>query len=235
MRVLLKLSGEFLAGVSGKGFDEKILNRITDEIIEIHQAGVELAIVIGGGNLFRGIGSQSVGIDQPTGDNIGMLATIQNALMLSGVIRNKGHRSRVFSIIQMPYVCEFYTPSLAKLALQKGNICFFAGGVGNPYFTTDTAGVLRAIETDCNVLVKGTNVEGVYDKDPREFADAKLYKTLTYSQALSENLRIMDATAFALAKENQKKIVVFDVSKKGNLKKVILEQSVGTVVTDFRS
>ncbi len=232
MRVLLKLSGEFLAGSSGKGFDEKVLNRITDEIIEIHQAGVELAIVIGGGNLFRGIGSKGVGIDQPTGDNIGMLATIQNALMLSGVIRNKGYKSRVFSIIQMPYVCESYNPSLAKLALEKGNICFFAGGVGNPYFTTDTAGVLRAIETECSVLVKGTNVEGVYDKDPRDFADAKLYKTLTYAKALQENLRIMDGTAFALAKENQKKIVVFDVSKEGNLKKVILERSVGTVVTD---
>ncbi len=232
MRVLLKLSGEFLAGASSKGFDESILNQITDEIIEIHQAGVELAIVIGGGNLFRGIGSKSVGIDQPTGDNIGMLATIQNALMLSGVIRNKGYKSRVFSIIQMPYVCESYNPSLAKLALGKGNICFFAGGVGNPYFTTDTAGVLRAIETECQVLLKGTNVAGVYNKDPREFADAKLYKCLSYGQALQENLRIMDATAFALAQENQKKIVVFDITQKGNLRKAVLEQSIGTVVTD---
>ncbi len=232
MRVLLKLSGEFLAGDLGKGFDEKILARITDEIIEIHQAGVELAVVIGGGNLFRGIGSKSVGIDQLTGDNIGMLATIQNALMLSGVIRNKGVKARVFSIVQMPYICESYTPALAKSALQKGHICFFAGGVGNPYFTTDTAGVLRAIETECDFLVKGTNVEGVFDKDPRKFPKAKLYKSLTYEQALSESLRIMDSTAFALAKDNQKKIVVFDVSKPKNLKKVILEQSVGTVVTN---
>ncbi len=233
MRVLLKLSGEFLAGSARKGFDEEILNRISDEIIEIHQAGVELAVVIGGGNLFRGIGSGKVGIDQPTGDNIGMLATIQNALMVSGVIRNKGYgKVRVFSIVRMPYVCESYSPLSAESALTDGNICFFAGGVGNPYFTTDTAGVLRAIETKCDFLIKGTNVSGVYDKDPNKFADAKLYTKLGYEEALQKNLRIMDATAFALAKEHNKKIVVFDVSKKGNLKKVVLDQSIGTVVTD---
>jgi len=232
MRALLKLSGEFLAGPRGFGFDYATIDRITNEMIEIKNLGIELGVVIGGGNFFRGVNSSKIGIEKIVGDDIGMLATIQNALMITGVLQKKSCPCRLFSVIQMDKIAELYRPKIANKALEEKNICFFAGGMGSPFFTTDTASILRAIETNSDCILKGTNVDGIYNCDPNKNKGAKLYKSITFDQVLEQNLKIMDSTAFSLAKENAKNIIVFNIEKKGNLKKVLLNKNIGSLVTN---
>ncbi len=229
-RVIFKLSGEILAGDKGFGFDDAVVDSITDDIIELRKLGVSVGIVLGGGNIFRGGSMTNMSLDRTVLDNIGMLATIQNALYLAEVITRKNHRAEVFSAIQADKIAKFYTPGRVKTALKEGRICFLCGGTGNPFFTTDTAAVLRAIELNAGLVLKGTKVDGVYSADPVKVPDAVKYDSLSYDEALMKELRIMDMTAFSLAREHDLTIKVFDVTKKGNVRNALLEQTTGTII-----
>lgn len=231
-RVVIKLSGEFLAGDKKFGFDEKLIDRITDDIIEVKKLGYNVAIVLGGGNIFRGGRWNNQNMNRVILDNIGMLATIQNALFLSEVIKLKNYRCEVLSAINTGKVVDYYSPRKAVDYMQDGKIVFLCGGTSNPYFTTDTTVVLRAAELKADLILKGTKVPGVFDKDPQKFDDAKFIPEITYSDAIAQNLNVMDMTAFALAKENDISMKIFDLSEPGNITKAIQEQSIGTYVSN---
>jgi uridylate kinase len=229
-RILLKLSGEALMGNESYGIDSLILQQIAEEIYEIYGLGVEIALVIGGGNIFRGISGASRGMDRSTADYIGMLATVMNALALQQALEKLGIPTRVQSAIDIREVAEPYIRRRAIRHLEKGRIVIFAAGTGLPFFTTDTTAALRASEIGAEIFMKATNVEGVYPTDPKKDPSAKKYDRITYTEVLQKNLRIMDATAISLAREQDMKIVIFNLRNKGNIKRAIMGEPVGTVV-----
>lgn len=229
-RILLKLSGEALMGNDSFGINTDVLDGISAEIKEIIDLGVETGIVIGAGNIFRGVKGASQGMDRTAADNMGMLATVINSLALQDALERTGVVTRVMSAIPMRLVCEPYIRRRATRHLEKGRAVIFAAGTGNPYFTTDSAGVLRALEIDADVIIKATKVDGVYDKDPIEFADAVKYDTLSYHEVLSKNLRVMDAAGIALAKEDAKPIMVLNMTVSGNIKRAVIGEKIGTVI-----
>jgi uridylate kinase len=229
-RVLLKLSGEALMAGRSHGIDPGRLNDYVEEIIEVSQAGTQVGIVIGGGNIFRGITGVKEGFDRVKGDYMGMLATVINGLALHSAFESKNVRSRLLTAFRMEPVAEFYSKSKALKALVAGEIVIFAGGTGNPFFTTDTASSLRAVEIEAEVMLKGTRVDGVYSSDPEKDPDAEKYETLTFEEAMEKNLRILDQTAFAMCRENELPVIVFNMNEKGNLKKLISGQKIGTFV-----
>jgi uridylate kinase len=229
-RILLKLSGEALAGDKGFGVDTKTLQAFSTEIAEVLELGVQIALVIGGGNIFRGMSASEQGMDRASADYMGMLATVMNSLAVQDYLEKIGIQTRVQSAIDMKEVAEPYILRRALRHLEKGRIVIFAAGTGNPFFTTDTAAALRAMEVKCDCILKATKVDGVYDKDPLKHADAVKYETLTFSKALHDNLGVMDATAISLAMDNNLPIIVFNMLKPGNLKRVVLGEPVGTLV-----
>nr|WP_315048194.1 UMP kinase [uncultured Leptotrichia sp.] len=231
-RILLKLSGEALAGNKEFGFSNDVLESFARQIKQVHDQGVEVAIVIGGGNIFRGISGMEKGFDRVTGDTMGMLATIMNGLALQNSIENLGVPTRVMSALQMPQVAEPFIRRKAIRHLEKGRVVIFAGGTSNPYFTTDSSGALRAVEIHADVLAKGTKVDGIYDKDPMKFEDAVRYETVSYAEAISKNLKVMDTAALSLCRENEMPIVVFNALEEGNILKMAQGENIGTVVTD---
>ncbi len=230
-RVLLKLSGEALAAEGDYGIDPKTMDAIAVEIREVQELGVELGIVIGGGNIFRGIAASAEGMDRASADYMGMLATILNALALQDALEKRGAFTRVQSAIQMQEIAEPYIRRRAVRHMEKGRIVIFAAGTGNPYFTTDTAAALRALETHSEVILKATKVEGVYDSDPNVNPAAVKFDSLSYLDVLQRNLRVMDTTAISLCMDNKIPIIVFNIKKAGNLRRVILGEAVGTVVS----
>ncbi len=229
-RILLKISGEALLGDKGFGIDGKVLLNIARELKEIRNLGVETGIVIGGGNIFRGVAGEKEGMDRARADYMGMLATLINALALQDALESQGVDSRVMSALEVIEVAEPYIREKAIRHLEKGRVLILACGTGNPFFTTDTAAVLRALELKAEVLFKGTKVDGIYDKDPALFPDAKKYKKLTFSEALLKNLRVMDATAFSLARDYNLPILVFNIKIPGNIKRAVCGEDVGTLV-----
>ncbi len=230
-RVLLKLSGEAFAGEQGYGIDPNFLEYISHEIKSIHDLGVEVAIVIGGGNIFRGFQGEGIGIDRATADYMGMLATVINALALQSALeRHSKIPTRVLSAIEMRQVSEPYIRRRAVRHLEKGRIVIFAGGTGNPFFSTDTAAALRAAEIDAEVLLKATKVGGIYDKDPEKHPDAILIKEISYLEVINRGIRVMDHTALTMCRENRIPIIVFNIKEKGNLRAVVLGEDVGSVV-----
>ncbi|MGL4252749.1 MAG: UMP kinase [Fusobacteriaceae bacterium] len=231
-RVLLKLSGEALMGDQEFGISSEVITSYAKQIKEVTDLGVELAIVIGGGNIFRGISGSAQGIDRVTGDHMGMLATVINSLALQNAIEKLGVPTRVQSAIEMEKIAEPFIKRKAQRHLEKGRVVIFGGGTGNPYFTTDTAAALRAIEINADVVMKATKVDGVYDKDPMKFSDAKKYETITYTQVLNEDLKVMDATAISLCRENKLPIIVFDSVTEGNILKVMQGEDIGTTVVE---
>jgi len=230
-RVLLKLSGEVLMGSHEAGLDDVMVNHVCSQVAEIRSLGVEIGLVVGGGNIFRGLTAAAAGMDRVSGDFMGMLATTINALALQDYLERMGHYTRVMSAIEMPKVCEPFIRRRAIRHMEKGRIVIFAGGTGNPYFTTDTAAALRAAEVDANALIKGTKVDGVYDSDPVKNPNAVLYPKLDYATVLEKNLRVMDTSAASLCRDNKIPIIVFNLYKKGNLKKIVLGNKVGTIVS----
>ncbi len=231
-RVLVKLSGESLSGADKKQIiDFDILGRYAQEIKSIVDAGVEVAIVIGGGNIFRGASVEKSGIDRVQGDQMGMLATVINGMAVQSSLEKYGMFTRLLSAIKMEQVAEPIIRRRAVRHLEKGRVVIFGAGTGNPYFTTDSAGVLRAIEINADVILKGTRVDGIYTADPEKDPTATRYDTISYDEALAKNLQIMDLTAFTQAKENHLPIIVFDMNKAGNLLKIIQGEAIGTLVT----
>jgi uridylate kinase len=231
-RVLLKLSGEALAGAQSYGIEGSTLEYIAEEIKKIHDINVEVAIVVGGGNIFRGVSAATYGMDRASADYMGMLATVINSLALQDALEKKNIRTRVLTAIEMREIAEPYIRRRALRHFEKGRVVIFGAGTGNPYFTTDTAAALRAVEIGAEILLKATRVDGVYDKDPEKSSSAIKYDKLTYSEALIKNLKIMDMTAFSLCKENNLPIVVFNTFKKNNIIKAVLGESVGTLIKE---
>jgi uridylate kinase len=231
-RILLKLSGEALMGNAGFGIDAATLEGIAAEIKEVHGLGVEIAVVIGGGNIFRGLAASSKGMDRANADYMGMLATVMNSLALQDALERGGLPTRVLSAISMQELCEPYIRRRAMRHLEKHRVVIFAAGTGNPYFTTDTAAALRAMEIGAQVMLKATKVDGVYDKDPKKNADAKRFSRLSYLEVLQRNLQVMDSTATSLCRDNQMDIVVFDLGVRGNIRRVVSGEPIGTLVTD---
>ena len=229
-RVLLKLSGEALMGDQGFGVDPAMAARIAEEIAEIHSIGVQVAATIGGGNIVRGISVSAAGMDRVSGDYMGMLATVINALALQNALEKVGVFTRVQSAIEMKEVAEPFIRRRAIRHLEKGRVVLFAAGTGNPYFSTDTAAALRAMEIGAEVILKATKVDGIYDSDPVINPSAKLYKELTYLQVLDQGLRVMDTTAVTLCMENKLPIIVFNLLDRGNIKSVVLGSKVGSIV-----
>jgi uridylate kinase len=229
-RILLKLSGEALMGTRQHGIDPIRLAEYAEEIKKIVNQGIEVAIVIGGGNIFRGIAGASNGIDRVQGDYMGMLATAINGLALQSAIEAIGIKTRLLTAIKMEQVAEPFIKRRAVRHLEKGRVVIFGCGTGNPYFTTDTAAVLRAIEIGAEVILKGTRVDGIYNVDPEKFKDAVKFDSITYKDVINKGLKIMDMTAFALSQENNLPIIVFDMNTKGNLEKVISGKNIGTIV-----
>ena len=230
-RYLLKLSGEALIGQYDHGIDHKVLNNISSDIVSVVNKGHELAIVVGGGNIFRGARLAQTGIDRVTGDNIGMLSTIINSLAIQDSIEKNGVECRVMSAVRINQIAEDYIRRRAIRHLEKGRIIIFAAGTGNPFFTTDTAASLRAIEINADMMLKATKVDGVFDKDPKIFNDAKIFKTITYSEVIQKELKVMDTTAMVLCKENSIPLRIFNVTMKNSISKVIADESIGTKVT----
>ena len=229
-RVLLKLSGEVFGG-EGAGIDWQRVRRIGGEITQVAKSGAELAIVVGGGNIWRGRTAARQGMDRATADYAGMVATVINALCLQDVLEDEGLDTRVQTAIEMREVAEPFIRRRAIRHMEKRRVVIFAAGSGNPFFTTDTAAVLRAIETQAQAILKGTKVDGVYDKDPVQHSDATLYSTVTYQDALTQRLQVMDSTAISLSMDNELPIVVFNINEEGNLKRVLFGETVGTLVT----
>ena len=229
-RVLLKLSGEALMGEKNYGFDEKLLEEYTAQIKEIQDLGVQVGIVIGGGNIFRGLTGVNAGFDRVSGDYMGMLATVINGLALQTFIRNIGGKARVLTAIEMLPVAERYTRTLTSQLLSQGYAVIFTFGTGNPFFTTDTAAALRGVEMNAEVLLKGTRVDGVYTADPKKDPNAVKFDDITFDEAYKRGLKIMDLTAFTLCRENNLPVIVFDMNKNGNLAKVIMGEKIGTMV-----
>jgi len=231
-RVLLKLSGEVLMGDSGYGIDPNTINRLATELIEVRESGVDLAIVIGGGNIFRGNMGTASGMDRASADYMGMMATVMNAIALQDALERQGANARVISALHIKEVAEPYIRRRAVRHLEKGRILIFAAGTGNPYFTTDTAASLRAMEIAADVVLKGTKVDGVYTADPVKDASATRYETLTFTEALTKQLGVMDATALSLCRDNQMPIVVFDVTTTGQMLRAVKGENVGTIVQE---
>jgi len=229
-RVLLKLSGESLMGNQEFGISGNQLETYAKDIKEIVDAGVELGIVIGGGNIFRGVSGASQGMDRVQADHMGMLATVINGLALQGALEEEGIYTRLQSAIEMDKIAEPFIRRRANRHLEKGRVVIFGGGTGNPYFTTDTAATLRAVEIKADVILKGTRVDGIYTADPEKDATATKYETISFEEVYEKGLNIMDLTAFTLSKENNLPIIVFDMNKPGNLKKIVTGESIGTLV-----
>jgi uridylate kinase len=229
-RILLKLSGEVLMGSQEYGIDPAYVARLAEEVKAAKDTGLEICLVIGGGNIFRGIAGAAKGLDRTTGDYMGMLATVMNALAMQNALEKLGVQTRVQSAIPMATVCEPYIRRRAERHLQKGRIVIFAAGTGNPFFTTDTGAALRAAEMNCDALLKGTSVDGVYDSDPKANPDAKRFETITYGQVLADNLKVMDASAVALCRENTIPILVFSIRERGNVARVLDGDGVQTIV-----
>jgi len=229
-RILLKLSGEALMGSQDSGIDPDILNRVAAEIKQILELGIEVGVVIGAGNIFRGKGLADAGMDRITGDHMGMLATVMNCLALQDAIERVGPSCRVMSALSIHQVCEDYVRRRAVRHLEKGRVVIFGAGTGNPFFTTDSAGSLRAIEIEADVLIKATKVDGVYDSDPMKNPDAKRYETLTYDEVLHKELQVMDATAIVLCKEQNMPLRIFNLNKAGDLLRTVMDESIGTSV-----
>ncbi|MEL6163287.1 MAG: UMP kinase [Cyanobacteria bacterium J06641_2] len=229
-RVLLKLSGEALMGSMGYGIDPEVVNSIASEVKEVVATGIQLAIVVGGGNIFRGMKAASAGMDRATADYIGMIATVMNAMTLQESLERIGVQTRLQTAIAMQEVAEPYIRRKAINHLESGLVVIFGAGSGNPFFTTDTAAALRAAEIDAEVIFKATKVDGVYDSDPNQNSDAKLYKSLTYAHVLNKELRVMDSTAIALCKENDIPILVFNLNVRGNIHRAVMGESIGTLV-----
>ena len=229
-RILLKLSGESLLGGADYGIDPAVIRRLAKEIREVTRLGVEVALVIGGGNIFRGAGLAAAGIDRVTGDHMGMLATVMNALALQDALEREDVFTRVMSAIKINQVCEDYIRRRALRHLEKGRVVIFAAGTGNPFFTTDSAASLRAVEVNADIMLKATKVDGVYTADPMKDKDAQRYDRLTYDEVLDKKLMVMDATAIVLCRDHAVPIVVFDITRPGALMDVVLGKDVGTVV-----
>ncbi|HME45861.1 MAG TPA: UMP kinase [Syntrophorhabdales bacterium] len=229
-RILLKLSGEALMGEERYGIDPKMMKHIAFQVKNVKDLGVTIAIVVGGGNIYRGIRAEEQGLDRATGDYMGMIATVMNAVALQDCLETLGLDTRVQTAIQMAQVAEPYIRRRAIRHLEKGRVVIFAGGTGNPYFTTDTTAALRAMEIGAEVILKATKVEGVYDKDPERFPDASFFSEITYLEVLNRKLRVMDATAISLCMENKLPIIVFNLKEQGNMKKVVMGERIGTVV-----
>ncbi|HVR89476.1 MAG TPA: UMP kinase [Novosphingobium sp.] len=229
-RILLKLSGEVLMGEQQFGIDTEFVARIAEEVKAAKDTGLELCLVIGGGNIFRGMAGAAKGMDRAQADYMGMLATVMNALAMQNALEQIGVHTRVQSAIQMDAVCEPVIRRRAERHLEKGRVVIFAAGVGSPYFTTDSGAALRAAEMKCDALFKGTSVDGVYDADPKKVKSAKRYDTLSYDTVLANNLQVMDASAVALCRDNKIPIVVFSIRERGNLAKVLAGQGIQTIV-----
>ncbi len=230
-RLLVKLSGEALMGEQNFGIDPKMIEWLAGELKVLHDAGVEIGVVVGGGNIFRGAGLAEAGVDRVTGDHMGMLATVINALALRDGLRQKGLGSVVMSGLAMPQVCETYTQRHARERIDRGEIVIFSAGTGNPYFTTDTGASLRAIEIKADLLIKATNVDGIYDADPRRNPDATKYDTLSYDQAIDQRLAVMDITAMVLCMENDMDLAVCNINQPGALLALARGERLGTLVT----
>ena len=231
-RILLKLSGEVLAGKQDFGIDPTKATQLANEIKSIHEMGVDIILIIGGGNIFRGLQAASKGMDRVTGDYLGMLATIMNAISLQDALEKTGVETRTLSAITVSQISEPYIRRRALRHLDKGRIVIVAGGTGNPYFTTDTAAALRATELKAQVLIKGTKVDGVFDKDPVVYSDAVRYNNVSFTEILGKNLRVMDLTAITLCKENALPICVFNINNKGDLKRVVEGKNIGTTIIE---
>jgi len=231
-RILLKLSGEVLAGEQDFGIDPTKATQLANEIKSIHEMGVDIILIIGGGNIFRGLQAASKGMDRVTGDYLGMLATIMNAISLQDALEKTGVETRTLSAITVSQISEPYIRRRALRHLDKGRIVIVAGGTGNPYFTTDTAAALRATELKAQVLLKGTKVDGVFDKDPVVYSDAVRYNNVSFTEILGKNLRVMDLTAITLCKENALPICVFNINNKGDLKRVVEGKNIGTTIIE---
>ncbi len=229
-RILLKLSGEALMGDRDYGLDPDTVERICSDIKTVYDKGIEVCLVIGAGNIFRGMSSAASGIERTSADYMGMLATVMNALAVQSVLENIGVQTRVQSAIPMATVCEPYIRRRAVRHMKKGRVVIFAAGTGNPFFTTDTAAALRAVEMNCDALLKGTQVDGVYDKDPKTNSDAKRFEKLSYQEVLAQNLRVMDTSAIALARENKVPILVFSIHNPGGLAEVVFGSGVFTTI-----
>jgi len=229
-RYLLKLSGEALIGKYDYGIDPDVVNEISSNIVEVSKTDNQLAVVVGGGNIFRGAGLAEAGLDRVTGDNIGMLATVINSLALQDAIEKLDVQCRVMSAVRINQISEDYIRRRAIRHLEKDRVVIFAAGTGNPFFTTDTAASLRAIEINADMVLKATKVDGVYDKDPVKYKDAKLFKELTYNEVLSKELKVMDTTAVVLCKENNIPLRVFNMLKKGSLMSIINGENTGTII-----
>lgn len=229
-RILLKLSGEYLGDDSGMGINYSKLKLYSDEIFRVYKHNVQIAIVIGGGNIFRGIKGVEAGFDRVTGDRMGMLATVINSLALKWALEQKNIKVKVYSAFVINSYTELYNSEKVIKDLEDNYVCILSGGTGNPYFTTDTAGALRAIEIKADVFLKGTKVDGVYDSDPFKNNSAKLFKFLSYDEAFNRKLQVMDITAFTLCSENKMPIIVFNINKKGNLFKIIKGENIGTII-----
>ena len=234
-RILLKLSGEALMGDCDYGIDPQVISRVATDIVELLAMQVQVAVVIGGGNIFRGAGLAQGGIDRVTGDQMGMLATVINSLALQDALESQGANSRVMSAIQINEVCEDYIRRRAVRHLERGRVVVFAAGTGNPFFTTDSAASLRATEIDAELMLKATKVDGVYDADPMRNSDAKMYNRLTYDQVLRDDLQVMDATAIVMCRDNGIPLRVFNMFHAGDLKRIALGEDVGTLVSGDKS
>lgn len=230
-RVLLKLSGEALMGEGDYGIDPNIINGLAKEIIEIQQAGAEVGVVIGGGNIFRGAGLAAGGMDRVTGDHMGMLATVINALAMQDALEKHGAFARVMSAIKINQICEDYIRRRAVRHLEKGRIALFAAGTGNPFFTTDSAAALRATEINAALLLKATKVDGIYDADPKKNPNAIRFDSLTYDEVISRNLQVMDTAAFALCRDNNIPLRIYNMSEEGALMRILQGENIGTLVT----
>ena len=229
-RVIVKVSGEALTGPAGFGIHQPTIDRIARDIVDAHKSGITLGVVVGGGNILRGVQISGKNLARPTADAMGMLATVMNALMLEAAIERAGSPARSMSALTMPQVCETYERARALRHLEEGRVIVFAGGTGNPFFTTDTTAVLRAAEMRCDAVLKATDVDGVYSADPKKDPKAKRYTQLSHQEALDRDLKVMDATAFALARENRMPIIVFSIADKGAIEAVLRGKGRATVV-----
>ena len=229
-RILLKLSGEALAGKKHSGINEKILEDYAAQIIHVVRENCELAIVIGGGNIFRGLSGTESGFDRVKGDQMGMLATVINSLALESAIKKLGGKAALFTSIRIEPVGQLYNRDKVLEEMKNGTVCILAGGTGNPFFTTDTASALRAVEIGANVLLKGTRVDGVYDADPEKFPKAKKYETVTFEEVIINRLKVMDSTAFTMCRDNNMPIIVFNMNNQGNLMKIVNGFKTGTLI-----
>jgi uridylate kinase len=231
-RILLKLSGESLMGQQQYGIDADALRSFAEDVKEAYDLGIEIGIVFGGGNIYRGMQAEEMGIDKVSGDHMGMLATVINCLAFQNALELLGVPTRLLSAIRMEQIADGFIRRRAMRHLEKGRVVVFGAGTGNPYFTTDTAAVLRAVEIEADVVIKGTRVDGVYDKDPEKHADAVRFDTISYRETLERNLRVMDMTAITMASENNKPILVFNMNERGNLRRLMLGEPVATIVKD---